>query len=140
MKNKKFIDEIVKRIISESLYEKTEELMSKIKNKVESCDECGSSLTEGVCNECGWSGNMEEGIHDVEAGTHFPKHQSFDYVEEDLEESRDSYNETEAQREMCKQIAKERPEDKKIQVIVFHFLNSHLLLNQEQLLLPLLFI
>ena len=115
MKNKKYVEETFKKILKETLEEKAHSIVSKINDSVEEgkhvCDECGSPIYEGECTECGWKGGMEEGIYDVEAGTHFPKHQSFDYVEEDLEESTDNYNENEAQREMCQKIAKERPEE-----------------------------
>ena len=116
MKNSKFIEDSFKKILKETLDEKINSIVGKINDSVEegkiSCDECGSGrMYEGECMECGWKGGMEEGIYDVEAGVHFPKHQSFDYVEEDLEESTDNYNETEAQREMCRAIAKERPDE-----------------------------
>ena len=115
MKNKKYVEDTFKKILKETLEEKAHSIVGKINNSVEegkqSCNECGSPLYEGECTECGWKGGMEEGIYDVEAGVKFPKHQSFDYVEEDLDESRDNYNETEAQREMCKKIAAERPDE-----------------------------
>jgi hypothetical protein len=116
MKNKKYVEETFKKILKETLEEKAESIVSKINKSMDEgmsvCNECGGSqMYEGECMECGWKGDMEEGIYDVEAGVHFPKHQSFDYVEEDMNEEKDNYNETEAQKEMCRKIAMERPEE-----------------------------
>ena len=116
MKNKKYVEETFKKILKETLEEKAESIVGKINKSMDEgkhvCDECGSGkMYEGECMECGWKSGMEEGIYDVEAGVHFPKHQSFDYVEEEMTEERDRYNETGAQREMCKRIAMERPEE-----------------------------
>ena len=115
MKNKKYVEETFKKILKETLEEKAESIVGKINKSMDEgkhvCDECGSQMYEGECTECGWKDGMEEGIYDVEAGVHFPKHQSFDYVEEEMTEERDRYNETGAQREMCKRIAMERPEE-----------------------------
>jgi hypothetical protein len=115
MKNKKYVEETFKKILKETLEEKANSIVGKINKSMDeskhSCDECGSQMYEGECTECGWKGGMEEGIYDVEAGVHFPKHQSFDYVEEEMNEERDNYNEKDAQKEMCKKIAMERPEE-----------------------------
>lgn len=81
---KKNIDNLIKNALRESLYEKSEELNSKIKTKMDEwnpnepvtisaqpsdmhemeegdmCEQCGSGrMEEGVCNECGY-GRMEE--------------------------------------------------------------------------------
>jgi hypothetical protein len=116
MKNNKYVEETFKKILRETLEEKAESIVGKINKSMDEgmsvCNECGGSqMYEGECMECGWKGDMEEGIYDVEAGVHFPKHQSFDYVEEDMNEEKDNYNETEAQKEMCKRIAIERPDE-----------------------------
>ena len=115
MKNKKYIEETFKKILKETLEEKAESIVGKINKTMDEerhlCEQCGSNMNEGECTECGWKGDMEEGIYDVEAGVHFPKHQSFDYVEEEMNEEEDNYNEKEVQREMCKRIAMERPEE-----------------------------
>jgi hypothetical protein len=53
----------------------------KIKENIdEMCNECGGMMTEGECNECGYT---SEGIYDVEDLN--PKNK-FDYVEGELEE------------------------------------------------------
>lgn len=44
----------------------------------EVCNECGGGMMEGECMECGWKGEMEEGIHDVED---LNLRDKFDYVE-----------------------------------------------------------
>ena len=85
MKNlNNYIDSIVKKTLKESLEERAESLVSKIKSKVneidndmmtddewqeipmdeemgdgETCEECGGTMTEGQCNECGYGSMME---------------------------------------------------------------------------------
>jgi hypothetical protein len=85
MKNlNNYIDSIVKKTLKESLEERAESLVNKIKSKVneidddmsvdeewqeismdedmgegETCEECGGSMNEGQCNECGYGGMME---------------------------------------------------------------------------------
>jgi hypothetical protein len=83
-----YIDSIVKKTLKESLEERAESLVNKIKSKVneidtdnewqeidtvnewqeiidesmeegETCEECGGSMNEGQCNECGYGGMME---------------------------------------------------------------------------------
>jgi len=44
----------------------------------EVCSECGGMMTEGECSECGWKGEMEEGIYDEED---LNRRDKFDYVE-----------------------------------------------------------
>jgi hypothetical protein len=112
MKNKKYVEETFKKILKETLEEKAESIVGKINKSMDEskhvCDECGSQMYEGECMECGWKGDMEEGIYDVED----LGHSKFDYVErKDMDEEKDNYNETEYQREMCKKIAMERPEE-----------------------------
>jgi hypothetical protein len=48
-------------------------------SKEEMCSECGGMMTEGECSECGWKGDTEEGIYDVEDIN--PKNK-FDYTDE----------------------------------------------------------
>lgn len=74
MKNlNNYIDSIVKKTLKESLEERAESLVKKIKNKVnemgddefeeisdgETCEQCGGTMNEGQCNECGSGGMME---------------------------------------------------------------------------------
>jgi hypothetical protein len=71
------------------------------------CSECGGMMREGECSECGYKMEVEEGIYDV--SDDFDKEQEFDYVEEEMTE--EDNNDMEAQKEMCKRIAKENPEE-----------------------------
>jgi hypothetical protein len=60
--NTTYLDNLVSKILKETLEEKADSLVSKIKGDV--C-ECGGTMYEGECNECGYSGGqMEEDIHD----------------------------------------------------------------------------
>ena len=60
--NTTYLDNLVSKILKETLEEKADSLVSKIKGDV--C-ECGGTMYEGECNECGYSaGQMEEDIHD----------------------------------------------------------------------------
>ena len=85
MKNlNNYIDSIVKKTLKESLEERAESLVNKIKSKVneidddigtdegweeismdkemgegETCEQCGGTMNEGQCNECGYGGMME---------------------------------------------------------------------------------
>jgi hypothetical protein len=85
MKNlNNYIDSIVKKTLKESLEERAETLLNKIKSKVneidddmgandgweeismdeemeegETCEQCGGNMNEGQCNECGYGGMME---------------------------------------------------------------------------------
>jgi hypothetical protein len=75
--NTTYLDNLVSKILKETLEEKADTLVSKIKGDV--C-ECGGQMYEGECNECGYSsGQMEEDIHDVED---INNKNEFDYVEE----------------------------------------------------------
>jgi hypothetical protein len=75
--NTTYLDNLVSKVLKETLEEKADTLVSKIKGDV--C-ECGGQMYEGECNECGYtSGNMEEDIHDVED---INNENEFDYVEE----------------------------------------------------------
>jgi len=60
--NTTYLDNLVSKILKETLEEKADSLVSKIKGDI--C-ECGGTMYEGECNECGYSGGqMEEDIHD----------------------------------------------------------------------------
>jgi len=48
-------------------------------SKEEMCSECGGMMYEGECSECGWKGDMEEGIYDVED---INPENKFDYTDE----------------------------------------------------------
>ena len=90
MKNlNNYIDSIVKKTLKESLEERAESLVNKIKSKVneiddetnegwqeismdeemgegETCEQCGGSMNEGQCNECGYGGMMESSDMDFD--------------------------------------------------------------------------
>jgi hypothetical protein len=56
--NTTYLDNLVSKILKETLEEKADSLVSKIKGNV--C-ECGGTMYEGECNECGYkSGDMYE--------------------------------------------------------------------------------
>ena len=60
--NTTYLDNLVSKILKETLEEKADSLVSKIKGDV--C-ECGGTMYEGECNECGYgAGQMDEDIHD----------------------------------------------------------------------------
>jgi hypothetical protein len=63
------------------------------------CNECGGSMNEGECSECGYrmESEVSEGIYDKTQP--FSKRQKFDYVEEISEEDE---NQMELNREFCK--------------------------------------
>lgn len=72
----------------EEEYESYEDMYGSLEEAVGmACEECGGTLSEGECMECGWSkGSMEE---DLYKDTKFnPAGSSFDYVqeEEDMED------------------------------------------------------
>ena len=86
--NTTYLDNLVSKILKETLEEKADTLVSKIKGDV--C-ECGGQMYEGECNECGYSsGQMEEDIHDVED---INNKNEFDYVGES---DASGYNEEDA--------------------------------------------
>jgi hypothetical protein len=86
-----YIDSIVKKTLKESLEERAETLLNKIKSKVneidddtmtddewqeipmdeetyegETCEQCGGNMNEGQCNECGYGGMMESSNMDFD--------------------------------------------------------------------------
>jgi hypothetical protein len=76
--NTTYLDSLVSKILSETLEEKADNLISKIKGDV--C-ECGGQMYEGECVECGSGyGSMEEGIYDVDD---IDNSNEFDYVQEE---------------------------------------------------------
>jgi hypothetical protein len=81
--NTTYLDNLVSKVLKETLEEKADSLVSKIKGDV--C-ECGGQMYEGECNECGYSNReMDEDIHDVED---INNKNEFDYVgESDMSES-----------------------------------------------------
>ena len=68
---KNYIDSVVNKVLTESLEEKADELVSKIKSEVEessmeegeTCEQCGGSMNEGECSECGYK---MESIYELE--------------------------------------------------------------------------
>ena len=72
--NTSYLDSLVSKVLSETLEEKANNLISKIKGDV--C-ECGGTMYEGVCEQCG---DMNEGIYDVDD---IDNSNEFDYVQED---------------------------------------------------------
>ena len=73
--NTTYLDNLVSKILKETLEERADTLVSKIKGDV--C-ECGGQMYEGECNECGSKGgDMYEDIHDFEDLNNDNK---FDYV------------------------------------------------------------
>ena len=87
--NTTYLDSLVSKILKETLEEKADTLVSKIKGDV--C-ECGGQMYEGECKECGnMYEDMSEGIYDVED---IDDSNEFDYVGEsedfvDVEENTD---------------------------------------------------
>ena len=73
--NTTYLDSLVSKILKETLEERADSLVSKIKGDV--C-ECGGTMYEGECDECGYKGEMEEGIYDVDNTLD----DEFDYVGE----------------------------------------------------------
>ena len=75
--NTTYLDNLVSKILKETLEERADSLVSKIKGDV--C-ECGGMMYEGECNECGSKGgDMYEDIHDYED---LNNNNEFDYVGE----------------------------------------------------------
>ena len=79
---KNYIDSVVNKVLRESLEEKADEIISKLKSDVteeddmdgfeelefnedmeegETCEQCGSMMSEGECSECGYK---MEGLHE----------------------------------------------------------------------------
>ena len=83
--NTTYLDNLVSKILKETLEERADTLVSKIKGDV--C-ECGGQMYEDVCEQCGGNrGEMEEDIYDVKD---INNNNEFDYVGESNESG---YNE-----------------------------------------------
>jgi hypothetical protein len=84
--NTTYLDNLVSKVLKETLEEKADTLVSKIKGDM--CEQCGGNMNEDVCEQCGSNrGEMEEGIYDVED---INNNNQFDYVGESDESG---YNE-----------------------------------------------
>jgi hypothetical protein len=77
--NTTYLDNLVSKILKETLEEKADSLVSKIKGG--NMCECGGIMYEGECNECGYKGEMDEDIYDVDKTLD----DKFDYVGESEE-------------------------------------------------------
>jgi len=87
--NTTYLDNLVSKVLKETLEEKADTLVSKIKGDM--CEQCGGNMNEDVCEQCGSNrGEMEEGIYDVED---INNNNQFDYVGESDESG---YNEEDA--------------------------------------------
>jgi len=76
--NTTYLDNLVSKVLKETLEEKADTLVSKIKGDM--CEQCGGNMNEDVCEQCGSNrGEMEEGIYDVED---INNNNQFDYVGE----------------------------------------------------------
>ena len=93
--NTTYLDNLVSKILKETLEEKADSLVSKIKGNV--C-ECGGTMYEGECNECGSKGEMEEGIYDVDNTLN----DEFDYVGESEDFEDNVENTDEDKEKTCK--------------------------------------
>jgi len=94
--NTTYLENLVSKILRETLEDRADDLVSKIKTSVDENEsnicECGGMMYEGECSECGG------GMYDE--STKFPKNQSFDYIEE--EEDSDSEDNYDYDEEACK--------------------------------------
>jgi len=93
--NTTYLENLVSKILNETLEERADNLVSKIKTSMDEKEsnicECGGMMYEGECSECGG------GMYDE--STKFPKNQSFDYIEEEDSDSDGNYDYDE---EACK--------------------------------------
>jgi hypothetical protein len=95
--NTTYLDSLVSKILKETLEEKADTLVSKIKGDV--C-ECGGQMYEGECKECGnMYENMSEGIYDVED---IDDSNEFDYVGESEDFVDDEENTDEDREKTCR--------------------------------------
>ena len=79
--NSTYLDNLVSKILKETLEDRANNIVSKLTESGSVC-ECGGTMYEGECNECGYkSGDMEEGIYDVKD---IDNSEEFDYVQEDM--------------------------------------------------------
>ena len=93
--NTTYLDSLVSKILKETLEERADSIVSKIKGDV--C-ECGETMYEGECDECGNKGEMEEGIYDVDNTLN----DKFDYVGESEDFIDDEENTDEDREKTCK--------------------------------------
>ena len=93
--NTTYLDSLVSKILKETLEERADSIVSKIKGDV--C-ECGGTMYEGECDECGNKGEMEEGIYDVDNTLN----DKFDYVGESEDFIDDEENTDEDREKTCK--------------------------------------
>jgi len=95
--NTTYLENLVSKILNETLEERADNLVSKIKTSMDEKEsnicECGGMMYEGECSECGG------GMYDE--STKFPKSQSFDYIEEEEGEV-DSDGNYDYDKEACK--------------------------------------
>jgi hypothetical protein len=79
--NTTYLDNLVSKILKETLDDRANNIVSKLTESGNVC-ECGGTMYEGECNECGYKGgDMEEGIYDVKD---LNNSEEFDYVQEDM--------------------------------------------------------
>jgi hypothetical protein len=109
--NTTYLDNLVSKILKETLEEKADSIVSKLKGDM--C-ECGGTMYEGTCNECGYKGgDMDEGIYDVED---LNNNNEFDYVEEndDFEDTKNFENNEETCKYHIEKFGKEDPVTKEM--------------------------
>ncbi len=82
--NKNNLDNLVSKILSETLEQKADKIVSELKGSV--CEQCGAKMNENICEQCGTK--MNEGIYDVDD---LDDTNEFDYVEEEIEEEIDEF-------------------------------------------------
>jgi hypothetical protein len=82
---KNYIDSVVNKVLRESLEEKADEIIEKIKSNVEesdemegeTCEQCGSMMSEGECSECGYK---MESIHEMDMESDFDPSEKLERV------------------------------------------------------------
>jgi hypothetical protein len=95
--NTTYLDNLVSKILKETLEERADTLVSKIKGDM--CEQCGGNMNEDICEQCGNNrGEMEEGIYDVDNTLDG----EFDYVGESEEFVGDEENTDEDREKTCR--------------------------------------
>jgi len=95
--NTTYLDNLVSKILKETLEEKADTLVSKIKGDM--CEQCGGNMNEDVCEQCGNNrSEMEEGVYDVDNTLDG----EFDYVGESEDFVDDEENTGEDKEKTCK--------------------------------------
>jgi hypothetical protein len=95
--NTTYLDNLVSKILKETLEEKADTLVSKIKGDM--CEQCGGNMNEDVCEQCGNNrSEMEEGVYDVDNTLDG----EFDYVGESEDFVDDEENTGEDNEKTCK--------------------------------------